>query len=40
VQQRPDLQVLQLRIGIVESQFAEIGGEPRFVHRFMAAPVE
>ena len=36
-QQRPDPQILQLRVGIVDSQFAEIGGEPGFVYRFSSS---
>src|SRR6266567_1278305 len=40
VQQRTDLQILQLRVGKIEGQFAEIGGKVRLVDRVAAAPVE
>ena len=40
VEEHPDFQILQLHVGIVEHEFAEIGGEPSLVHKFIAAPVE
>src|SRR5260370_40098529 len=39
-QQHPDLEILQLHVGVVEREFAEIGGEPGLVHNVIAAPVE
>src|SRR5262249_56038010 len=40
VEEHPDFQILQLHVGIVEREFAKIGGEPSLVHKFIAAPVE
>ena len=40
MQQRPDLQILELRVGEVDGELAELAGEPRLVHDLIAAPVE
>jgi hypothetical protein len=40
VQQRPDLEILQLRVGKVEGHLAKIGGKAGLVHSVVVPPVK